>query len=365
MINSVTVTNYIGENLTMGIGTPDESGLLISNIDGIGAGDVVINTTDSAIIDGSTYNSSRKPERDIVISMYLLWTPMVEDSRHLTYRYFPLKKKVKLEFETDRRKVWIEGYVKANEADIFNENETAQISIVCPFPWFQTKTYSTASFSGVEPMFEFPFSNESLEENLLIMSEIRDSIESRILYEGEVDTGCIIKIHARGGVGNLNISNTSTEEIMKLNTTKIFDMVESSGAIYDEGLQDSKREYIQDHDYNTIMGFSVRYDDYEIVPLPIEDANGRTLLDNKGYDILGAYGLGIAEGDTLIISTFPGEKKILLERKGVLINVLNCLDTAYQWIHLQRGYNNIAVTTDFGLENIDVEVSYPVLYEGV
>ena len=47
--------------------------------------------------------------------------------------------------------------------------ETTQISIVCPDPYFYSAGpdgTNTTIFYGVEPLFEFAFSNESLTESL-------------------------------------------------------------------------------------------------------------------------------------------------------------------------------------------------------
>ena len=98
-------------------------------------------------MDGSVYSSARTTERNIVLTLAMMFAPTIEDSRQKTYHFFPVKGKVKLVIETDNRQVQTEGYVESNEPDIFSEAETAQISIL-PRPVFLRCVRFVDAFHG-------------------------------------------------------------------------------------------------------------------------------------------------------------------------------------------------------------------------
>ena len=166
MIKSITVTNYLGDSIKLELARPEESGFIVTSVTGLGAGKANINMTEVATNNGGLFNSSRLPSRNIVISLKFMFKETIEDMRQLSYKYFPIKKKLTLLVETDNRLAEIDGYVETNEPDIFSKEEGSDISIVCPNPFFYSAGEdgkNTTIFFGVEPMFEFPFSNESLE----------------------------------------------------------------------------------------------------------------------------------------------------------------------------------------------------------
>lgn len=301
MIYSVIVTNYLGENLVMGIGDPDQSGLLISNIDGIGPGQAEISTTELAATDGAVYNSSRLVSRNITFDVIFQSDTSIEEQRYLTYRFFHLKKPLTLTFITDGRALQIDGYVESNDPDIFSKEESTSISVICPNPYFYSLVSDEVVFSGIEPTFEFPFCNDSLEEKLLIFGEIRTKYENVVYYEGDAETGVVINVHFLGPVTGLSIFNVITREIMRIDTTKLAAIV----------------------------------------------------------------GSAIKASDDLIISTITGQKSLTFVREGKTYNVLNALDRDSSWIKIDVGENVLAFTADTGNENLQFNVQYYPLFEGV
>jgi len=219
MIYAVTAYNYLGEHVRMELAYPEKSGFLIYNIEGIGPPKANINISEVANFDGGFFNSSRATTRNILLSLKHMGQPMVEDTRHRSYKYFPLQKPIRLVFETDRRTTEIYGYVESNEPAIFSKEQHTKISILCPRPYFQSVRNYITVFSGIDSMFEFPFSNESLTEKLIIMSQIKATTVETIWYDGDVETGVVIHIHAIGDVTNPAIYNLDTKEEIKLTTT--------------------------------------------------------------------------------------------------------------------------------------------------
>lgn len=163
MLKSVTVKNYLSESLTLILDRPEESGLIIESITGIGAENATVNITEVSSKDGGIFNSARRDKRNIVMNLKFLETkdaPTIEDVRHKTYKFFPLKRKITLTFLTDNWELMIDGYVESNEPDIFSKDEGCQISILCPEPNFRSSKGQRTWSSGSEPLFEFPFHND-------------------------------------------------------------------------------------------------------------------------------------------------------------------------------------------------------------
>lgn len=301
MIKAVTVTNYIGESKRFVLPQPELSGFALFRMEGIGPPKATINTTESVTLDGSSFNSSRAQQRNIVLSLMFLPTPLIEDARHETYKYFPIKQRVTLLIETDRRTVETYGYVESNEVDIFSSVETTQISIICPDPYFYSEGYSSTIFYGIEPAFEFIFSNESLMEPLIEFGYIRNMTEQTVWYEGDAETGVTITIHVVGEVHNITIYNVQTREKMRIDTNKL------------------------------------------------EALTGR----------------GLSSGDEVIINTVRGEKSVKLLREGLYSNILNCLDKGSDWFTLHKGDNVFTYVADSGAENLQFKIENRTVYEGV
>lgn len=304
MIKSVTVTNHLGESKKFELRFPEKSGFLIQSISGLGPAKANINSTEIATNDGSIFNSARLTSRNIVLSLALMMQPTVEDIRLMAYKYFPIKKRIKLIFETDRRTAEIYGYVESNEPDIFSKYVTTQISIICPDPYFYSAGQNGIQrtiFYGIEPLFEFPFSNESLTENTIIFGEIVNLSEQSIFYNGDSDVGLNITINATGEATNVAIYNALTRDVMYINTDKL------------------------------------------------------ELLT----------GSPIINGDEITISTVKGNKYINLLRDGENINILNVLDKTTRWHQLSRGDNLFAFVADTGIDKLQFQVENRIVYEGI
>lgn len=312
MIKSITVTNYLGDRLKLELARPERSGFAVKSVTGLGPGKANINTREMSTTDGGLFNSARLPVRNIVISLEFLWGISIEDTRQKSYRYFPLKKQVTLLFETDNRTAEISGIVESNDPTIFSKNEGSDISIICPDPYFYSAgkdgIMSTA-FYGTEPLFEFPFSNEGVNEEaiaatpLIEMSSISKAAERIILYEGDAEIGVTIKIHATGEASNITISHRNAD---------------TSGSIH---------------------------------------------IDTDKLETL--TGSPIMAGDDIIISTITGRKSAKLVRDGEEIRILNCLGKDTDWFELTRGENLFSYTAEDGLVNLTMVIENRVRYEGV
>jgi len=304
MIKSVTITNHLDESIKLDLFNPEESGFIIKNIEGLGPVKANINFKELATNDGAIDNSARLSSRNIVMSLQFMESPTIEETRLKSYKYFPIKRNIKFLIETDSRICETIGRVETNVPTIFSNAEGCQISILCSNPYFYSAGENGTNqtiFYGTEPLFEFPFSNESLTEDLIEFGSIENRTEGTIYYDGDAEIGITIQIHAVGEAEGLVIYNTKTREIMRIN-------------------------------------------------------------DDKLKSLMGS---GIQAGDEITITTSRGEKGIYMLRSGVTTNILNSLEKPIKWFQLSKGDNTFAYTASAGLTNLQFRIENKVIYEGV
>lgn len=334
MIKAVTVTNYLGSldehvqralnqtdyemsNTTAHILLNDQDpdhGFLITKITGLGPIKADINMTKLATADGSIYNSARFNERNIVITIRFSGVD-IEAARQRTYKYFPTKRKVMLSIETDHRNARVIGYVESNEPNIFSDKEEANISIICPDPYFYSNEYGKSpniiTFSGLESKFEFPFENNSLSEKLIEFGIITPIAEKFILYDGDQETGVRMYINVTDSIDtNINIYQSKNSE-------------------------NPNDPEIQSHFLLDIAKFNA-------------------LMDSN-----------LVSGDSIVIDTTMGNKRITLKRGINEYNILNAVTRDSDWFQLAKG-NNRFIYTAYGNEShMRFRIENYTIYEGV
>lgn len=309
MLHSITVTNPKGEALELELTNPEKSGLSVRSVEGLGPPQVTVNGQELANTDGMIYTSTRADTRNIVLTLGMVQRDKtskygrlsIEESRHLTYRYFPLKKKVTITFKTDTRTVYTTGYVESNEPNIFSKDETADISVVCPDPWLYEVGDSQTIFSGVLSLFEFPFSNESVTEHMIEFGKIRLDTQAYLNYEGTVDTGVVMRLLFFEKVEQITIYNVDTEEWMKIDTKAFHDITKTD----------------------------------------------------------------IQKGDEIWISTVKNNRYCRLLRDGAYSNLIGCLTRDSDWFQISPGENAFAFTAEHGAENMSITFTYENAYVGV
>lgn len=303
MIQSVKVTNYLGETLTLELRNPETSGFFIKHIEGLGPVKSTVNMTEVLSADGAFFNSSRIGPRNIVMNlgMYDDGSVSVETLRQLSYQLFPTKKSVTLEIQTDNRLGITSGYVESNEPNIFSDKEDTFISILCPSAFFLESGVIQTIFTGFSGGFEFPFENTSLVSPTLQFGQIFVNTSGNVIYTGDEETGVIIYINVTGAVNGLSIFNLGTDETMLISSAQIIAIT--------------------------------------------------------GHDL--------QAGDQIIISTLKGNKYIYLIRSGVTFNILNALGTTADWFTIDRGDNVFTYTAVSGLANLQFMIEHQVVYKGL
>lgn len=309
MLHKIVITNPKGETLELELSNPEKSGFTVAKVEGLGPPQANINGQEMASSDGMFYSSSRADKRQIIFTLefrsrdhnskygYL----SIEECRHRCYRYFPLKKEITITTYTDSQVLYTKGYVESNKPEPFSRQEYATISVVCPDPFMYEFVDARTVFSGIQPAFEFPFSNESLTEPLLQLGQIWLDTTAVLDYSGTIDTGIVITIHAFGDCEGIQLFNIDTLERIAIDTERIY----------------------------TITG-----DRFQAK-------------------------------DDIIISTVRGDRYCKLLRNGQYTNIIGALGRDTDWFQISNGSNAFGFSATSGESNISVTFSYQNAYMGV
>lgn len=203
------VENKYGEVLELS----QNPNYVIKLIDGIDPPDAVINTARNANADGSVFNSAYVDNRTITITLAI--NQPTEANRIALYKYFKSKYPVTLYYENDSRNVKISGYVQQVPVQYFAKKELFQVTILCVNPYFEGVEQETTMIDSAEALFEFPFEIETP----IAFSEQNEIHEEVVVNNGDIETGALFILHARGTVVNPSIVNMDTNEVFAFNVT--------------------------------------------------------------------------------------------------------------------------------------------------
>ena len=165
-------------------------------------------------LDGARYNSAKLYTRNIVITVRI--NGDVETNRLRLYRFFRTKEWCTFFYANGSVDVQIDGYVEAVECDLFSMSETAQISILCPQPYFRSISEMVADSSAVFSVFCFPFSI-NIGEPVPISTTVTGADGAVDVYNGsESEAGVTVEVLFSAAAESLEIKNTSSGEYIKL-----------------------------------------------------------------------------------------------------------------------------------------------------
>lgn len=242
---SLKVENDRGQTLSL----TNNPKYTVYKIEGLNPPQATINSSVNTTTDGSSINSVRLESRNIVI--YTTINGDVEANRINLYKYFPIKKSVKVYFSNGARDVYIEGTVELIECDLFTNRQVAQISLICPKPYFKGVAELVTMFSDVSKLFEFPF---SISKAGVEISAITTNLRRSIVNVGDVETGVIIKLFATGTVVNPTLYDVLQRTQLKLN----FTMRPSDTLIINTNVGEKSIELIRDGVTYNAMGYLVQ-----------------------------------------------------------------------------------------------------------
>lgn len=200
---TLKIENAKGSTLEL---THNEENYQVADITGLNPQNANVNMSNYANGDGSSFNSSRIPNREIVITVYI--NGDVQKNRLALYKHFRNKEWCKIYFKDDERDVFIEGYVQTFEVPRFVQKQVAQISILCPNPYFKDVETIVQSISKSIKKFTFPFSI-NIDEPVAFSTIELEKI-TNVINDSESETGLIINVLFMGTVNKLEIRNVDT-----------------------------------------------------------------------------------------------------------------------------------------------------------
>lgn len=295
------IENVKNDTLTL---TQNEGNFQVLSITGLNPPNAQINTSNVAGLDGSKFNSSKLQNRNIVIMLKI--NGDVETNRLNLYKYFATKEWCKFYYENEHRNVYIDCYVETFECDFFTDKEIAQISLMCPSPYFKDMEEIIDDISKVLGAFEFPFAHgskgatnpsvsiDNSTDNAIPFSTIDMSRITNVYNNSESETGVIIEIDVLGAVNLIQIRNTKTGD-----------------------------------------SFTIEYN--------------------------------FIENDKIIIDTNKGQKSILLVRNAITINLFTAIKKGSTFFQLSIGDNFFGYTGDTGSsdDSINIVFKHYNVYRGV
>lgn len=304
MIYTIVATNDKGDSVELDLANPWAGGIAVVGASGLGPADGTINTVDFATSDGALFNSSRIKSRDIELNLKFLGSD-IEEVRHRLLRYFRVKHPIMLDFITDYRHTYITGHIEKNEIDIFSNSEGADLTIVCPDPFFKlrdpAKGKNSVRFTTSTPSFQFEFEDPDADSPTLIFGDITSTGETVVVYDGDADASTVVDIQFLGPATGIKLYNTTTQTRINIDTNEIARLL----------------------------------------------------------------GSAIKAGDRLSISSGVGNKYVKAYRDGRVYNALSALDKGSDWIFLTPGDNLITVRADTGIDNVSAIISFENLYESI
>jgi hypothetical protein len=399
MIQSLRIENPQGESILCEFAKPWDTGFLLTELEGMGPVKADIQTTSVNSADGSRFNSARMDERNIVAHIMFYETDeftSIEDLRHKTYQYFPSKQKVKLTMTTDNRQLWIEGYIESNDPDIWSDQETAEISIICPDPFFREVGESKWIFNGIDPLFEFPFHSDQYEEytpgfefpfesgeDVYVLAEVAsdslqydEALQALLEKAGNVrwDSTHLRVYHTSVGwklaeladeieFGLWNDPDGVDQHWIEFGSINLYSTmnVKYTG---DEPTGASMHFHAIGNDLTNIRVYNETY--RQIFKINTDQIEIIMKAATKQPDDDPETFYGFRKGDDIYIETDAGYKSAMLLRDGIYYNILNSVAAIdNDWTKIFKGKNKITYITDGVQENLEFEFSYKNKYWGI
>lgn len=391
---------------------------VIESIEGLDPPDAVINTTRNANADGSVFNSAYVNNRQIIITLAI--NGPAENNRIQLYKYFKNKYPVRLYYQNNTRNVYIDGYCKNIQIGLFDKKQIAQITILCPEPFFNDVNDNITEFNSIENLFEFPF---SIEEscNLLEITATDTSSNgidftvnddgtinvdgtataNTYLVLGSVDliggqtyalNGCptgggasTYRLYWQGVSGNFD-EGEGTTYTPESNTTINIRIVVYSGATVDNltfepmvrmaSIEDDT--YMEYGDPPGEIEFSnivivedkdvLNNGDVETGLIFIIHATGNVvnpILYNTETNEYLKLNITLSQGDQITINTLKKQKSIVLTSGGVTTSIIGNLASGSTWLTLTPGDNPLNITAAVSPENIEAYCIVTNQFEGV
>lgn len=431
MIRAVRAINPSGQSILMQLNGLEQGPFSLWSIEGLDPGEADINVTEIATVDGAVFNMARQTSRELTLTVLLNWYDnghysSIQSAREEVYKYFPLKKQVRIVFYLDdvlqgtghQIAYATDAYVKSVTVDIFAKTCAAKITVLRTNPlFFEYEIPLASSISGVtgftsisvsdinklyskigfnKTLFEFKYSNGYMRwvingEDQAVSYDISSNygISATVNIEALPNKAYITVMQATGSYGTYKFNNINfsispagvgdeaqialngTDDIgcniiipfkVNFSTFKNYYITSTDVALKDASLFKIMFRLLNEQ----IVG------EYDVWG----EKSDLTLYPNKMSLYAGSFSEGhreqyILPGDILVISTEKGEKNVTITRAGVSVSMLGLLDVqniaSNNWIRLKPGNNYLQAKYEVNPDGNSFPgvQSYPLIDKGI
>ena len=208
MLKSIIISNGVSS-----IDLMHNDSLTLMSIEGVSP-ESQINTSSLSGYDGSTVVSSNIPMRQINI-LLRFFEGDAEIAKHGLYSIFPIRKNIELYYVSDLGIKVINCLTEKIDIPPNSYPLAAQISLICPDPFFRDIEPCRKIMSAVTPLFSFPYTFNGYFK----FGERMASVIENFINDSEIDVYPIIEFKALSSLTNPSIMNINTYEKMKVNTS--------------------------------------------------------------------------------------------------------------------------------------------------
>lgn len=201
--------NAAGDQLTFNQNSP----FTVAEIQGLNPPTATINTSAVALIDGEKFNSAKLNMRTINVAFAIEY--QAAKNRIEVFNVLKSKQSVKLYYNGQYRKVWIEGYIQSIDITYFSMKQIVTAAILCPSPYFKGAQEMVNELTNIISAFHFPFA--STEEPELVFSYFSNDVGIFVENDGDTECGMVIELYARDAISNPKIYNYVTQDFIGLN----------------------------------------------------------------------------------------------------------------------------------------------------
>ena len=233
--------NEAGNRLTFG----DDSPFKIYEFSGLNPPKATINTNETALVDGGTFNSAKVQMRSMNIAFSV--DGDAEENRLEIYKVIRAKMPIRVYYKSERLDMFIDGYVEDLNFSYWAMKNTCTVAILCPSPYFRGAQQVINELSAIIPHFHFPFHSTSTPEIVFGEIDVLTSVE--VLNGGNVEAGMVFELYAKGPITDPTIIDYQTGEYLKLD----FEMEEGDLITISTGQGNKKITLLRDGAYSNIF----------------------------------------------------------------------------------------------------------------
>lgn len=196
-------TNSYGESIDLW----GDKEVAMTSLEGVSL-EADVNTVNLSGLDGSSFVSSRLPERTVsMIVQYREEAIDAEKSKLRIYRIFRPKEKISLRYVSPNQDRYVEGYVTKCDTPPTAFPMVSQISVKVPDPYWHTIDDNRTLLCGVSNMFEFI--KDQTELTAVEFGVTKNSLLTTINYNGDSEAGITVTFEIRSPVSMIGIRNVT------------------------------------------------------------------------------------------------------------------------------------------------------------